>query len=371
MRLEAITALTTAALAAAAPAAAPVKARQEDKVPNVTVIATGGTIAGSGSTFDTTGYTAGVRPIKDVLGDIPDLDTRANVTSIQYSNIASEAMVSSDIVDIAKMVNNLLCTPESDQAGVVITQGTDTTEETAFALDALINCDKPVVVTASMRPGTAVSPDGPGNLLDAVTLAGSEVGKGRGAMVVLNDRIQSAFYTSKMNANNVDAFVEKNAEIGGFLNYKPYFYYTPSQSTFKKTFNLDETLKQNDTALPKVDMIYGSQDFDQNLIIAAVAASDAKGIVIQGVGEGSIPSFAEDTINSVVAQGIPVVVAAKPVYGASAPKEDASSKSYIKSGFVKAAQAKVYLELALANNYSMDQIRDLFEGDLRSAMFGQ
>lgn len=201
MRLEALTTLTTAALAAAAPAVAPLKARQDDtKVPNVTVIATGGTIAGSGSTFDTTGYKAGVRPITDVLDDIPDISTRANVTSIQYSNIASEAMVSSDIVDLAKLVDGLLCSPDSDQAGVVITQGTDTTEETSFALDALINCDKPVIVTASMRPGTAVSPDGPGNLLDAVTLAGSEKAKGRGAMVVLNDRIQSAFYTSKMNA---------------------------------------------------------------------------------------------------------------------------------------------------------------------------
>lgn len=134
---------------------------------------------------------------------------------------------------------------------------------------------------------------------------------------------------------------------------------------------MEETLKKNDTVLPKVDVIYGSQDFDPNLLIAAVAASDAKGIVVQGVGEGSIPTFAEDTINSIVDQGIPVVVSAKPVYGASAPKEDASSASYIKSGFVKAAQAKIYLELALANDYSMDDTRALFEGDLRSAIFNQ
>ncbi|TIB69294.1 hypothetical protein E3Q24_03396 [Wallemia mellicola] len=358
MRLQALTTLTTAAFAAAAP----FKARQEEpKVPNVTVIATGGTIAGVGSTFDTTGYKAGVRPIVDILGDIPDIETRANVSTIQYSNLASEAIVSTDMVAIAKLVNNLLCAPDADQDGVVITQGTDTTEETAFLLDSLINCNKPVVVTASMRPGTAVSPDGPGNLLDAITLAGSETAKDRGAMVVLNDKIQSAFYTSKMQANNMNAFSEENAEIGGFLNYEPYFYYTASQPFFKKTFNLDETLKKNDTALPKVDVIYGSQDFDTNLLIAAVAASDAKGIVIQGVGEGSIPTFAEDTINSIVEQGIPVVVSAKPVYGAAAPKEDASEASYIKSGFVKAAQAKIYLELALANDYSMDDIRTLFE----------
>lgn len=146
MRLQALTTLTTAAFAAAAP----FKARQEEpKVPNVTVIATGGTIAGVGSTFDTTGYKAGVRPIVDILGDIPDIETRANVSSIQYSNLASEAIVSSDMVAIAKLVNNLLCAPDADQDGVVITQGTDTTEETAFLLDSLINCNKPVIVTAS------------------------------------------------------------------------------------------------------------------------------------------------------------------------------------------------------------------------------
>ncbi|TIB06218.1 hypothetical protein E3P96_00645 [Wallemia ichthyophaga] len=371
MRFEALSTLTAAALAAAAPATAPVEARQEKTdVPNVTVIGTGGTIAGVGSEFDTTGYEAGVIPIKTVMDRIPDLDTRANVSAIQYSNKASEAFVSSDMVDIAKLTNDLLCAPDSDQAGVVITEGTDTVEETAFLLDSLINCNKPVIVTASMRPGTAVSSDGQGNLLEAITLAGSEKAKGRGAMVVLNDRIQSAFYTSKMNANNMDAFDEKNAEIGGFLNYEPYFYYTQAQPTFKKTFNLDETLKKNATSLPKVDMIYGSQDFDSGLITAA-ASLGSEGIVIQGVGEGSIPSFAVDAINEVVDQGIPVVVSAKPIYGASVPMEDASSASYIKSGYVKAAQAKVYLELALANGYNMDQIRELFEGDLRSAIFHQ
>lgn len=167
----------------------------------------------------------------------------------------------------------------------------------------------------------------------------------------------------------MDPFVEKNAEIGGFLNYEPYFYYTQSQSTFKKTFNLEDTLEKNDTTLPKVDVIYGSQDFDPNLLIAAVEMSDVKGLVIQGTGAGSVPSFATDTVNAIVEKGIPVVVTAKPVYGASVPSEDPAAHSFVKSGFVKAAQAKIYLELALANEYSMDQIRELFEGMLRSAIF--
>lgn len=193
MRLSALSTVSTIAIAAAAPL-------RRQVLPNVTVIATGGTIAGVGSEFDTTGYTSGQRPITDILSDIPDLDTRANVTAMQYANLPSSSIVSSDIVALAQLVDSLLCAPDSTQQGVVITHGTDTTEETAFALDTLINCDKPVIVTASMRPGTAVSPDGPGNLLDAVTLAASPKAKGRGAMVVLNDRIQSAFYTTKMNA---------------------------------------------------------------------------------------------------------------------------------------------------------------------------
>ena len=287
----------------------------------------------------------------------------ANVSTIQYENLASESVNSTQLMGLVGLVNEKLCYDDSNVDGVVVTHGTDTTAETAFALDTLVNCNKPVIVTASMRPGTAVSPDGPGNLLDAINAAGSESSKGRGTMIILNDRIQDAYYAQKNNANNNDAFESSIGQIGMFLNYKPLYYYAPSTPTYKKTFNYDETTKNGD--LPKVDIVYASQDTDENLVIAA-SATGSKGVVIAAMGEGSVPSQISDVVKSLVDQNIPVVVSHNPLYGAAPPSE--SSTPYIRSGFIHAAQAKLLLQFALANGYNMDQVRDLFEGGFRQAL---
>lgn len=110
------------------------------------------------------------------------------------------------LLRMAKLANQALCSANSTTAGFVITHGTDTLEETAFFMDATLMCNKPVVVVGAMRPSTAISADGPANLLEAVTLAASPLAQDRGAMVVLNDRIGSAFYTSKTQANTLDTF---------------------------------------------------------------------------------------------------------------------------------------------------------------------
>jgi L-asparaginase len=104
-----------------------------------------------------------------------------------------------------------------------------------------------------MRPSTAISADGPANLLEAVTLAATPDAKNRGAMMVLNDRIGSAWYTEKTNGNTLDTFkAVEQGYIGGFLSTVPFFYYPAAQPTFKQTFDVS-----NITELPKVDVLYG------------------------------------------------------------------------------------------------------------------
>lgn len=119
----------------------------------------------------------------------------ARVDGEQLANIGSENMTSEIILKLSKRVNELLARDDVD--GVVITHGTDTLDETPYFLNLTVKSNKPVVFTAAMRPATAISADGPMNLLEAVTVAADPEAKGRGVMVVLNDRIGAAVLSPK------------------------------------------------------------------------------------------------------------------------------------------------------------------------------
>jgi len=152
---------------------------QKVSKPNVVILATGGTIAGSAaSNTQMTGYKAGALGIDVLLQAVPEIHKVANVKGEQISNIGSESMNNKIWLKLAKRINELLAKPDVD--GIVITHGTDTLEETAYFLNLVTKSDKPVVIIGAMRPATAISADGPVNILNAVNLAASKDAKGRG-----------------------------------------------------------------------------------------------------------------------------------------------------------------------------------------------
>ena len=123
--------------------------------------------------------------------------------------------------------------------GVVVTHGTDTLAESAFFIDVTVNSPKPVVFVGAMRPATAISADGPMNLLNAVTLAASKDAMNRGTLIALNDRFGSAFYTIKTNSTTVDTFkAEEQGFLGTFTSAKPYFWFSPATPVGKVTFDV-------------------------------------------------------------------------------------------------------------------------------------
>src|SRR5690606_20328925 len=123
----------------------------------------------------------------------------------------------------------------------VITHGTDTTEETAFFLDLTLNNTKPVVLASAMRPATALSADGPMNLLQAVTLAAAPGAVGRGVMSVSNDRIASAYYISKTSTTKIDTFkAPEQGYLGVFISGVPKFYFEPARPTGKPSFDVSK-----------------------------------------------------------------------------------------------------------------------------------
>lgn len=154
-------------------------------LPNVTIFATGGTIASQGSSnTQTVGYQVGLG-VQQLVDAVPEILNISNIAGYQISNVDSGSVNKSISLSLAHQINEELAKEEI--AGVVITHGTDTLEETAFFLELAVNSEKPVICVGAMRPATALSADGPLNLLQAVTLAASSSAKGRGTMITLNE----------------------------------------------------------------------------------------------------------------------------------------------------------------------------------------
>src|SRR5215469_1909394 len=248
-------------------------AKQPGQLPNVMVLATGGTIAGTGANSTTTvGYAAATVGIKTLLNAIPELKTVANVKGEQIFQIASENMNNDYWLKLAKRINALLA--QDDVDGLVITHGTDTIEETSYFLYLVVKSKKPVVIVGAMRPSTAISADGPINLYNAVILAGSDEAVGKGVLVALNDQINAAREVTKTNTSTADTF--RTPELG-FLGYmqgnKPHFY---RQSTRRHTVDSEFDVSGLDV-LPQVDIVYGYANMNRVAIDAFVAAG-AKGL---------------------------------------------------------------------------------------------
>lgn len=203
---------------------------------NITIFATGGTIAGSASSdTQVTGYQAGALGIQVLIDAVPSIVNISNVKGVQVSNVDSDSITPTILLNLTQQVSAALADPYVQ--GVVITYGTDSLEESAFFLDLTVRSENPVVFVGAMRPATAISADGPINLLAAVTLAASPEAKGRGTMVVLNDRIASAYYLTKTNANSLDTFKAiEQGYLGTFIDIEPIFFYSPATPTGKAYF---------------------------------------------------------------------------------------------------------------------------------------
>ncbi|MDY0078908.1 MAG: asparaginase domain-containing protein, partial [Bacteroidales bacterium] len=157
---------------------------QGKDLPNVVILATGGTIAGTAEGADQAGYTAGQLGVTTMIESVPGIQELANLKGEQISNVGSQDMSIDIWLTLADRINTLLASNEVD--GIVITHGTDTQEETAYFLNLVVKSDKPVVTTGAMRPATAISAEGPLNLYNAVAVAASPKSIGNGVMVVMN-----------------------------------------------------------------------------------------------------------------------------------------------------------------------------------------
>jgi L-asparaginase type II len=327
------------------------------RLANVTILATGGTIAGTGATSTTTvGYTAATVGVQNLIKAVPELAKVANVTGEQVFQIASENMSNEHWLALAKRVNALLAQQNVD--GIVITHGTDTLEETAYFLDLVVKSRKPVVLVGAMRPSTALSADGPINLYNAVLLAASPDAVGKGVMVAMNDQIHAARDVTKTNTSTLDSFRTPELGLLGYIQGgKPFFYRV---STRKHTADAEFDVSGLN-ALPQVDIVYAYANVGPVAVDAFVAAG-AKGIIHAGVGDGSLAAKVVPALKAARAKGVVVVRASRVGQGILARNGEANDDEldFVAADTLNPQKARILLMLGLTKTNSTKDIQRMF-----------
>jgi L-asparaginase len=337
----------------------PATARQA--LPTVWILATGGTIAGSGSSAtDLSNYKAGSLLGEQLVQAVPQIAQLAHVKVDQIANVNSSDITIAHWLTLAKRINRIVA-EDPTVAGFVVTHGTNTLEETAYFLNLTVHSDKPVVLVGSMRPATAISADGPLNLLNAVRTAISPEARGKGALIVLNDEINAARDTTKTNTLRVETFKAPELGVLGYIDEDKVSFYRSTTKRHTTTSELDvSSLDQ----LPKVAILYSYVEPDV-AAITAVAAGGAKGIVFAGTGNGALSSAEETVLKDVIAAmpaaTRPVVVRSSRVgNGRELPSHEYDPMGLIPADTLNPQKARILLMLALTRTSDPKELRRIF-----------
>jgi L-asparaginase len=326
-------------------------------LPRVVVLATGGTIAGAAASDVQAGHKSGQVGVEQLLAAVPQARKLAVLEGEQVSNIGSQDMNDEVWLKLAGRVNALAARP--DVAGIVITHGTDTIEETAYFLNLVVKSRKPVVLTAAMRPSTALSADGPLNFFNAVAVAANKDSAGRGVLVVVNDWIHGAASLTKASTTAVQTFLSPLSGLIGTVAYGDVeFLRGPAgKHTTESEFSIDGL-----TALPRVDIIMAYENMDGALLDAAAAAG-AKGVVTAGVGNGNLTAPAVKALAALAKKGVVCVRSSRVVTGRVSRNVelDDDALNLVASLGLNPQKARVLLRLALTKTSDPKVIQRYFD----------
>lgn len=325
--------------------------------PRIALFATGGTIVSSGKNpQQMTGYGISDFRTADLIAAVPGLDDVADLLVEQIANIDSSSMTYAVWRRLAERIEAVAA--RDDVAGIVVTHGTDTLEETAYFLTLVLQTSKPVVLTGAMRPATALSADGPLNLYNAVRVATSPEARQKGVLIVLNDRILDAREGTKTDPTNVATFASRDfGALGVIAGQHVAFLRSPSRAhTYRTPFRVEDL----PDALPRVDIVVSHADDDGMLVRAAVAAG-AKGIVHAGTGNGSVHAHTEGALLEASRAGVLIVRASRVGGGMTVEGlERWQDASWIPAGTLLPWKARILLQLALTRTDSPAAVREMF-----------
>ncbi len=314
--------------------------------PRVYLIGTGGSISFIGDhRTDYVNYSYHNRhlTIEQMLERVPEAAAIAEVRPEQLLNVGSASVTPAHWLELARRVNDIFA-QDPQAAGIAVTHGTATLEETAYFLNLTVKDHRPVVITGAMRPPTGLGTDSDVNLLDCLRVAAAPQSAGRGVLTVLNNEIQGARDVTKSNSYRLETF--RSGELGclGYADSdeQVVFYRTPTRThTLDTEFAVDEL-----TELPRVDIAYAYAGAD-GLVVNALVEGGAAGIVAAGLGGGgSSPEFMT-ALRAAQRRGVPVAVATQTGNGRVMRSRRFVEDGYIAADNLAPKKARILLMLAL------------------------
>lgn len=328
-------------------------------LPKVRLIATGGTISSR---------TGGRLTANDLLESMPGLDRYARAEAEQFANTASSALTLAQWLDLARRINAAFA-QDPDLAGVVVTSGTDTLEETAFFLNLTVKTDRPVVVVGSMRNPSTLGYEGAANLLEAFRVAAAPESRGKGVLVVLNDEINAAREVTKTDALRLQTFQTRGYGVLGVVDSDRVVYYRDVVKRHTADTEFDVAAIEE---LPRVDivMVYQGATGD---VIKALVDQGAKGLVIASAGAGATSGTQREGIQYALDKGVFVVTSTRTGSGRIAARRSrppaslegnqsrrADSDLRIAAEDLAPVKARILLMLALTKTTNGDEIQRMF-----------
>lgn len=326
--------------------------QQVNPLPKILIITTGGTIT---MTPDSSGGVVPTLNGNDLVRAVPAIANYCESEVISFVSKPGASLNWQDLIDLIKLVNQKLA--DDTFNGIVIVQGTDTIEETAFLFDLLIQSNKPVVVTGAMRSAMMLSADGPANLLAAVIVASSQI-RDQGALVVLNNELHAAQYVQKSHTGHLHAFTSPACgPLGCIMEDKICQLVNVKR---KQPLPVPEN-NIADVALLKATLA------DDDRLLKNLTHLGYHGVVIEGMGAGHLPAHYAENISQLSAQ-FPVVlstrVPAGPIFQRSynfiGSEMDSIRRGAIPSGFLGSIKSRILLTILLSLNYSPEQIKAQF-----------
>jgi L-asparaginase len=324
----------------------------KDHLPTVSVLALGGTIASTGSGGVTPRLTA-----DELVASVPGLAEVAHIDADTFRQVPSPELT---LVDLAALAREIDARLRRGSTGVVVTQGTNTIEETAFALDLLVHSEAPVVVTGAMRNPTLAGADGPANLLGAVRTAVSVHARGLGTVIVFADEIHAARFARKAHTQSISPF--RSSPVGPIGWLSEGAVRVGARPVGRRRLKLDEIAESPPVAL----LTFGAGD--EGLLAAAVAPAGYRAAVVEATGGGHVTARSVEELERLAAR-MPVVLASRTgagemlrhTYSFVGSEEDLARRGLISAGAMTAAHARILLRMLLAAGATIDDAREAFE----------
>ena len=324
----------------------------------VTVIALGGTIAMARPDDADTGVVPAV-DVEQLLASVPGLDqVGVELRTVQFRSLPGASVGFDDLTALTELITTEI---DGGARGVVVTQGTDTIEETAFFLDTSVLDGAPVVVTGAMRNPTMAGADGPANLLAAVQVAASEQADGLGCVVVFADEVHAARYVAKAHSTSIAAFVSPNTGPIGYV-------VEGSLRLLNRPADVLKVYVPQGAPQPTVGLVTVTLGDDGTVLKAVGDAVD--GLVVAAFGAGHVPVALVEPLTA-LAQRMPVILASRTgagsvlaeTYGFPGSEQDMLRRGLIGAGFLSPVKARILLRQLMAARASTDDIRKAFTGE--------